>query len=111
MRGKFWETGQACLAREVTKLHEEFRRGKLSELMRFTGGASSARGNYFADRAGRCGGGAGESGFDAEFIGASGRVDTAGEIGSQRCVETGGQGTWIDAQGGLRAVAGSAGED
>ena len=33
----------ACLAREVTKLHEEFRRGKLSEIAQSLGGTPRAR--------------------------------------------------------------------
>ena len=83
----------ACLAREVTKLHEEFRRGRLSELTATLEERPARGGDHFADRRRGCGRGAGpsECGLDAEFVGAGGRVDSAGETGSQGCVEIGGK--------------------
>ena len=73
----------ACLAREVTKLHEEFRRGKLSELTRFSGSPSRARRDYFVDRTRRPRRSARASGFNAKFIGARGRIDPPSKTGSQ----------------------------
>ena len=101
----------ACLAREVTKLHEEFRRGKLSEIAGsleerpargeitlLIGAADAARLAAHVDSSQR-------------LVGAGRGVDAAGEVGSEGCVEVGGEGTGIDAAGGLRSDGGAEKEE
>ncbi len=48
----FSERGHAVVAREITKIHEEFLRGTLAELARCGARARSARRNHADDRPG-----------------------------------------------------------
>jgi len=69
----------ACIAREVTKLHEEFLRGRLSELAASWSG-KPARGEGYASAGPARRGGSGTDGLDPESGGARRGVDPASKL-------------------------------